>query len=206
MKIIKAVAVACLFVLGACSSGPRTAGLPPMTAGMTNPDASQYAIGPGDVLDIFVWHNADLTRQITVRPDGAISMPLIGDAVAVGKSPTALAADIQERLKPFVRDPLVTVIPVQFVGLFTRQIRVVGEALTPKALPYSSQMTVLDVMIEVGGLTKYADGNRAVLVRLVDGRQQSYTLALDDLVRDGDVSKNVPMAPGDILIIPQRFF
>jgi len=206
MKIMKAVAVACLFVLAACSSGPRTSGLPPLSAGMTSPDASQYAIGPGDVLDIFVWHNADLTRQITVRPDGAISMPLIGDAVAVGKTPTALAMDIQERLKPFVRDPLVTVIPVQFVGLFTRQIRVVGEALTPKALPYSSQMTVLDVMIEVGGLTKYADGNRAVLVRMVDGKQQSYTLALDSLVRDGDVTKNVAMAPGDILIIPQRFF
>jgi polysaccharide export outer membrane protein len=206
MKIMKAVAVACLFVLTACSSGPRTSGLPPLTASMTSPDASQYAIGPGDVLDIFVWHNADLTRQIIVRPDGAISMPLIGDAVAVGRTPTALAMDIQERLKPFVRDPLVTVIPVQFVGLFTRQIRVVGEALAPKALPYSSQMTVLDVMIEVGGLTKYADGNRTVLVRMVDGKQQSYTLALDSLVRDGDVTKNVAMAPGDILIIPQRFF
>jgi polysaccharide export outer membrane protein len=206
MKIMKAVAVACLFVLAACTGGPRATGLPPLTASMTTPEASQYVIGPGDVLDIFVWHNTDLTRQIPVRPDGQISLPLIGDTTAVGKSPTDLAADIQNRLKPFVKDPLVTVIPVQFVGLFTRQIRVVGEAVTPKALPYSSQMTVLDVMIEVGGLTKYADGNRAVLVRLVNGKQQSYTLALDSLVRDGDVSQNVPMAPGDILIIPQRFF
>ncbi|MGN6514350.1 MAG: XrtA/PEP-CTERM system exopolysaccharide export protein [Rhizomicrobium sp.] len=173
----------------------------------TTPEASsQYVIGPGDVLDIFVWHNTDLTRQIPVRPDGRISMPLIGDALAVGKTPTALAQELQDQLKPYVKDPLVTVIPVQFVGLFTRQIRVVGEAVQPKALPYRSRMTALDVMIEVGGLTKYADGNHAILVRNVNGKQESYTVHLDSLVRDGDVSQNVAMAPGDILIVPQRFF
>ena len=191
-------------MLSACAQGPS---LPPASTDIGPPEAtSQYVIGPGDVLDIFVWHNADLTRQIPVRPDGRISMPLIGDALAVGKTPTDLAGELQEQFKPFLKDPLVTVIPVQFVGLFTRQIRVVGEAVQPKAISYRSKMTALDVMIEVGGLTKYADGDRAVLVRSVGGKQESYQVRLDSLVRDGDVSKNVAMAPGDILIIPQRFF
>jgi len=166
----------------------------------------EYVIGPGDQLDIFVWHNADLTRQMPVRPDGRIDMPLVGDTVAVGKTPQALATEIQNKLMPFIRDPLVTVIPTQFVGLFTRQIRVIGEASQPRAIPFRSSMTALDVMIEVGGLTKYADGDRAVLVRQVNGQQQSYRVRLGSLIRDGDIKQNVDMQPGDILIIPQRFF
>jgi len=204
MRLLSALCIGGLMLLAGCARGPT---LPSATADAGPPEASsQYVIGPGDVLDIFVWHNTDLTRQIPVRPDGRISMPLIGDALAVGKTPTALAAELQDQLKPYVKDPLVTVIPVQFVGLFTRQIRVVGEAVQPKALAYRSKMTALDVIIEVGGLTKYADGDRAVLVRNTNGQQQSYTVHLDSLVRDGDVSQNVAMAPGDILIIPQRFF
>jgi polysaccharide export outer membrane protein len=117
-----------------------------------------------------------------------------------------LAAEIQDKLMPFVRDPLVTVIPTGFVGLFTRQIRVIGEAAQPRAIPYRSSMTALDVLIEVGGLTKLADGDRAVLVRQVNGKQESYRVRLDSLVRDGDIMQNVDMQPGDILIIPQRFF
>jgi polysaccharide export outer membrane protein len=171
------------------------------------PTAQEYVIGAGDVLDIFVWHNSDLTRAIPVRPDGRISMPLVGDTVVVGKTPAALASELQDKLKPYIIDPLVTVIPTQFVGLFTRQIRVIGEATQPRALAYRSSMTVLDVLIEVGGLTRYADGDRAVLVRqAAGGQQQSYRVRLDSLVKDGDITQNVDMQPGDILIIPQRTF
>jgi polysaccharide biosynthesis/export protein len=192
-------------VLSACANiGPVSTTAPPPTP--TGPASPEYVIGPGDVLDIFVWHNTDLSRQMPVRPDGRIAMPLLGDTVAVGKTPQVLAAEIQTKLMPFIRDPLVTVIPTQFVGLFTRQIRVIGEASTPRAIPFRSSMTVLDVMIEVGGLTKYADGNRAVLVRQVNGQQQSYRVRLDSLVRDGNINDNLDMQPGDILIIPQRFF
>ncbi len=169
-------------------------------------DTANYRIGPGDVLNVFVWHNTDLSAQMPVRPDGRISLPLVGDIVAAGMTPTDLAAQIQDKLKAYVKDPLVTVIPTQFVGLFTRQVRVIGEAVQPRAIPYSASMTALDVMISVGGLTKYADGNRAVLVRAINGKQQSYQVHLDSLVRDGDVTQNVAMQPGDILIIPQRFF
>ena len=203
---LAAVTVLAGAVLMGCSTGPS---LPPasnISAAASSTPASEYIIGPGDVLDIFVWHNTDLTRQMPVRPDGRISMPLIGDMTAVGKTPVQLAGELQVKLKPFVNDPLVTVIPTSFVGLFTRQIRVVGEAIQPRAIPFRSNMTVLDVMIEVGGLTKYADGDRAVLVRATSGKQQSYQVHLDSLVRDGNVSQNVDMQPGDILIIPQRFF
>ena len=193
-----------MFLAGCTGVGPTSAVSP--TAG-TNPQmTSEYIIGPGDSLDIFVWHNADLTRQMPVRPDGRIAMPLVGDTVAVGKTPAALSAEIQDKLKPYIRDPLVTVIPTSFVGLFTRQVRVIGEASQPRALPFRSSMTALDVMIEVGGLTKYADGNRAVLVRNVNGKQVSSRVRLDSLIRDGDINQNIDMLPGDILIIPQRFF
>lgn len=133
-------------------------------------------------------------------------MPLIGDVVAAGKAPMALADEIKEKLKPFIKDPIVTVTPTQFFGPVARQIRVIGEAAQPRAIPFSANMTVLDVMIAVGGLTKYADGDRAVIVRVENGTQQTYHVHLDGLIRDGDVTQNVAMQPGDILIIPQRFF
>ncbi len=197
--------VAAILLLAACSNNPT---LPPATTAATvsNQNADAYVIGPGDQLDVFVWHNSDLTRPIPVRPDGFISMPLIGDIAAVGKTPSQLASDIQDKLKPYLKDPLVTVVPTSFVGTFTRQIRVVGEAAQPRAIPYSANMTVLDVMIAVGGLTKYADGDRAVIVRRVNGKEQSYAVHLSQLIRDGDVTQNVDMAPGDILIIPQSYF
>jgi polysaccharide biosynthesis/export protein len=195
--------LAVLTLLAGCANN-AVSQAPPAAA--NPPTAAEYIIGPGDVLDIFVWHNPDLTRAMPVRPDGRIAMPLVGDTVALGKTPRALAAEIQDKLMPYVRDPLVTVIPTQFVGLFTRQVRVIGEASQPKALPYRSNMTALDVMIEVGGLTKYADGDRAVLVRDVNGQKQSYRVKLDSLIRDGDINQNVDIQPGDILIIPQRYF
>jgi polysaccharide export outer membrane protein len=195
-------------LLAACGANNAVGTLPPASAIATDGPrpTSEYVIGPGDVLDISVWQNPELTRQMPVRPDGRIAMPLIGETVAVGKTPQALGAELQEKLRSYVTNALVTVIPVQFVGLLTRQIRVIGEAAQPRTIPFRSSMTTLDVMIEVGGLTRFADGNRAVIVRNVDGRQQSYRVRLDALIRDGDISQNVEMQPGDILIIPQRFF
>ena len=200
--------LAALTMLAGCADiGPVPAQGTGLLASANQPAPStDYVIGPGDTLDIFVWHNADLSRQMPVRPDGRIAMPLLGDTVAAGKTPPQLASEIQDKLKSFIRDPLVTVIPTQFVGTFTRQIRVIGEAAKPQAIPFRSSMTVLDVMIEVGGLTKYADGDRAVLVRQVNGEQKSFRVRLDSLVHDGDINKNLDMQPGDILIIPQRYF
>jgi polysaccharide export outer membrane protein len=168
--------------------------------------ASEYKMGPGDTLNIVVWHNPDVSGPTTVRPDGRISVPLIGDVVAAGKAPMALADEIREKLQHYIKDPIVTVTPTQFVGPIARQIRVVGEATQPRAIPFNTNMTLLDVMIAAGGLTRYADGDRAVIIRVENGTQQTYNVHLDSLIRDGDVTQNVAMKPGDILIIPQRFF
>ncbi|MBF0391640.1 MAG: polysaccharide biosynthesis/export family protein [Alphaproteobacteria bacterium] len=168
--------------------------------------AANYLIGPGDELQIFVWRNPELSTSVKVRPDGKISIPLIEDLVSAGKPPTLLARDIERALKEYVRDPIVTVIVADFVGPFNQQVRVVGEAAEPQAIPYRQEMTVLDVLIEAGGLTEFAAGNRAVIVRRSEGRNDAYRVRLDDLLKDGDVSANVPMVPGDILIIPQSWF
>jgi polysaccharide biosynthesis/export protein len=200
------LAVAVLFVVAGCA---RETTLPTADIGANTTayaGASDYRIGPGDMLSVVVWHNPDLTSQMPVRPDGRISMPLVGDVVAAGKTPMNLADELKEKLKPYLKDPLVTVTPTQFVGPFARQIRVIGEAAQPRAIPYSSSMTILDVMIAVGGLTRYAAGDRAVIVRVENGVQKTYHVHLDSLIRDGDVSQNVAVEPGDILIIPQRFF
>jgi polysaccharide export outer membrane protein len=169
--------------------------------------SSLYRIGPGDGLYIFVWENRDLSTAVTVRPDGRISFPLVNDVPAAGKTPTQLSRDIQRRLAKYVKDPVVTVMVNNFVGEYSEQIRIVGEATKPSAIPYRKGMTVLDAMIAVGGLTQYADGNRSTLVRAV-GRdtKETYGLALDKLLKDGDISVNVPLEPGDIIIIPQTFF
>lgn len=176
----------------------------------TAPPAPQssdsYLIGPGDDLNIFVWRNPDLTTHVPVRPDGKISIPLVEDVTAIGKTPTTLAREIEDKLRAYVKDPIVTVMVSQFVGPFAQQVRVVGEAAQPRAIPYRRNMSVLDVVIEVGGLTRFAAGDRAVIVRSVNGKQESIKVHLDDLVNDGDVADNVPMQPGDILIIPQRYF
>jgi len=176
----------------------------------TAPPASQsgdsYLIGPGDDLNIFVWRNPDLSTHIPVRPDGKISIPLVEDVTAIGKTPTTLAREIENKLRVYVKDPIVTVIVSQFVGPFAQQVRVIGEAAQPRAIPYRRNMSLLDVVIEVGGLTRFAAGNRAVIVRNVDGKSVSMKVHLADLVSDGDIADNVAMRPGDILIIPQRYF
>ena len=197
-----ALAVLASAALAACTQYPDAPAAAP-SAQATTPD---YLIGPGDQVEIFVWRNPELSLNLPVRPDGRISVPLIEDLPAAGKTPTALARDIEGVLKKYVQEPVVTVIVKGFVGPFNQQVRVVGEATAPQALSYREKMTVLDVMISVGGLTEFAAGNRAVVVRQVDGAEQAFRVRLDDLLRDGDVSANVAMLPGDVLIIPQSWF
>jgi len=169
-------------------------------------DTSKYIIGPGDTLQISVWHNPELSTTAPVRPDGRISTPLVTDVVAAGRTSEELGHDIETRLKKYVSDPLVTVIVSSFVGPYNQQVRIVGEATTPKALPYLAHMTVLDAMISVGGLTPYASGNRAKLVRRINGKEVESTLRISDLLKSGDLSANTELQPGDIIIIPQSFF
>lgn len=171
--------------------------------------APDYVIGPGDTLGIFVYRAPELSSEgLPVRPDGKISLPLVPDMEAAGKTPTQLARDIERKLKEYVRDPIVTVMVRSFVGQPNRQIRVIGEATQPMAMPYREGMTVLDVMIEARGLTRYAAGNRAHIARREreDGPVQIIPVRLSDLLRDGDISQDVPMRPGDTLVIPQSWF
>ena len=165
-----------------------------------------YRIAPGDGLQIFVWHNPDLTTGVAVRPDGRISIPLVEDIVCVGKTPSQLARDIEARLAKYVTNPIVTVMVTTFAGSYDQEVRIVGEAVTPKAIMYKNNMTVLDAMIEVGGLTRFAAANSATLVRTVNGTQTITKLSLGDLLKDGDVRANVALMPGDVIIIPQSYF
>ena len=194
--------IAAAFALAGCEYAPL---LPPAAPGTASPTA-EYQTGPGDSLHIFVWRNPELSTQVAVRPDGRLSIPLVEDLIAVGKTPTELSREIEKRLSKYVTDPIVTVMPTSFVGPFTQQVRIIGEAATPKALPYRANMTVLDAMIEVGGLTKYAAGDRATLVRTVNNVQATYSVHLKSLISDGDIGSNVGLEPGDILIIPQSYF
>ncbi|MBY0431142.1 MAG: polysaccharide export protein [Rhodospirillales bacterium] len=183
--------------------------LPPAPAQVGEAGPSQvgdYLIGPGDQLQIFVWRNPELTTQVKVRPDGRISVPLIDDMETAGRSPTELSRDIEKRLAKYVEHPIVSVIVSDFIGPFDQQVRVVGEAAKPQAIPYRANMSILDVIIQVGGMTEFASGNRAVIVRHGQQGKESYRVRLDDLIRDGDVSANVAMRPGDIVIIPQSWF
>jgi polysaccharide export outer membrane protein len=165
-----------------------------------------YRIGPGDSLNIFVWRNPELSQTVTVRPDGKFSTPLVKEFLATGKTPPQLSIELEKELGEYVRDPLVTVTPGSFVGEYEDQVRVVGEATKPIHTPYRKNMTLLDLMIQVGGITDFAAGNRAILVRYADGEEQEYRVRIDDLVKDGDISANVAMQPGDILIIPEAWF
>ena len=155
---------------------------------------------------MFVWQNPDLSVTVPVRPDGRISTPLVDDMMAATKTSQQLARDIEKSLAKYVKDPLVTVTVQSFNGPYNQQIRIVGQAAEPKAIPYRNDMTVLDAIIAVGGMTEFAAGNRAVIVRTESGEQQSYNVRLDDLIVDGDVTANVPLLPGDIIIIPQSWF
>ena len=179
---------------------------PPATAMGKTADYN-YLIGPGDSLGIFVWRNPDLSASgVPVRPDGKITIPLVEDLHASGRTPTQLARDIEKALSQYIRDPLVTVTVGGFVGEYNEQVRVVGQATKPATIPYRKSMTLLDLMIAVGGLTDFAAGNKASLVRVVNGKQQEFRVRLDDLIRDGDITANIDVQPGDIVIIPEAWF
>ena len=192
----------CAAIISGCASFSEK--LEPAPALAAAQDYS-YIIGPGDNLNIIVWRNPELSMSVPVRPDGKFSTPLIEEFVAQGKNPVAIARDIEKLLSKYVRDPVVTVIVTGFVGPYDQQIRVVGEAAKPQVLSYKQKMSVLDVMIAVGGLTDFAAGNDAIILRAADSNKQ-YSVRLKDLIKRGDISANVEMKPGDILIIPQSFF
>lgn len=189
-----------------CAGGPKHPLLEGTdAAAMSLPDY-YYVIGPGDNVNMFVWGNPEVSQSVPVRPDGKITAPLVEDLQASGKTPTQLARDVEKVLSKYIKEPIVTVIVTGFVGPYTEQIRVIGEATQPQALPYREHMTILDVMIAVGGLTQFAAGNQASIVRIAEGKQQQFGVRLEDLIKDGDISANVTMRPGDILIIPESWF
>jgi len=175
-------------------------------AGAAAERSEDYRIGPGDTLQIFVWRNPEISTTVPVRPDGKISTPLVEDMVAVGKTPSELARDMETVLSVYIKSPSVNVIVSSFEGIPGAQVRVVGQAANPQAVPYREGMTVLDVIIAVGGLSESAAGNRAKLVRKVNGQVVEYRIRLDDLINDGDITQNANIRPGDILIIPEAFF
>lgn len=201
------VVIAAALTLGLSACGPSYEELP--TAEFVSAEEGpgpQYIIGPGDAFSIFVWRNPELSTSVTVRPDGRITVPLIEDLPATGRTPTQLARDVESQLKVYIQDPIVSIIMGGFAGPFAQQVRVVGEADQPKAIPYRANMTLLDLVIATGGLTEFAAGNRAVLVRFQDGKQTEYSVRLDDLIKDGDISANILVMPGDVLIIPESWF
>lgn len=194
-----------LLGLQACSSNT----LPPATVQpslTTAVDQYNYLIGPNDSVTIFVWRNPELSGSFIVRPDGKISTSLVEDIPVAGRTPTQFAREMEKVLAKYIRDPVVTVSVTGFVGPYSEQVRLIGAASKPQAYPYRQYMTVLDLMIESGGLTDFASGNSAKLVRVINGKQTTYDIRLDDLIRDGDISANVDMLPGDVVIIPEAWF
>lgn len=200
-KRLDALLLAAVLLAG-CASNPSAV---PGMAAQTNPQ-SEYRIGPGDSLQIFVWGHPELSVSVPVRPDGMVSTPLVENIDAAGKTPSQLARDMESALSEYVRTPTVNVIVQSFVGAYGDQVRVVGQAAKPQSIPYRANMTLLDVVIAVGGLAEFAAGNRAVLVRNEDGRQTRTTVRLRDLLEEGDISANMPLRPGDVLIIPESRF
>ena len=191
-------------VVVACAGGGsavQTTGSPEI---QTN--SEHYEIGAGDGLQVFVWGHEDLTTDVVVRPDGYISTPLVEDMQAAGKTPTELAREVESALSEYIRSPTVTVIVQQFVGEYGRQIRVVGQAAEPASIPFRAGMTVLDVVIAVGGLSEFASGNRARIVRRENGEETVIRVRLKDLLNKGDMEQNIRMRPGDVLIIPESAF
>ena len=196
--------LATAILIGGCATQSDHPELP--TASGDGRYSTRYKIAPGDSVQIFVWRNPEVSTSVPVRPDGFLSAPLMEEVPAAGKTPAQLARDLEKILATYLREPLVTVIVTGFVGVYPEQIRVVGEAAKPQALLYRDSMTLLDVIIAVGGLTNFADGNNSTLVRVIDGEQKLFRVRIDDLVRFGDISANVDMKPGDILTVPEGWF
>lgn len=195
-------ALAALLLVG-CQTAPNLPEAPAAVEGQTVPD---YVIGPGDSLNISVWRHGDLSATVPVRPDGRITTPLVEDMPAAGKTPAQLARDMEEELSGYVREPVVTVLVNNIALPYSRQVRVIGQATNPQAVEYRDGMTLLDVMIAVGGLTEFAAGNRATLQRVVDGETLSFSVRLNDLINRGDVGANAQVLPGDVLVIPETRF
>ena len=194
--------LAIAMLAGGCAA---TLDAPPATT-TASVSSTDYIIGPGDTLRIFVWRNPDVSAEVPVRPDGKISTPLVEDMQAVGKTPTQLARDIEQDLGRYLKNPVATVTVIQFVGNFNEQIRVVGQAPEPQALTYRDDLSLLDVMIEVGGLSEFAAGNGAKLVRRSGSGRETLGVRLEDLLNKGDMSANLEMQPGDIVVIPESWF
>lgn len=167
---------------------------------------AEYLIGPGDSINIIVWRNPEVSMSVPVRPDGKITTPLVEDLPAAGKTSTELARDIEKALAKFIQQPVVTVVVTNFIGNYSEQIRVIGQAAKPQALAYRRDMSLMDVLIAVGGVTEFASGNKASIIRKVDGKTQKVPVRLNDLIKDGDISANIPVQPGDVLVIPESFF
>jgi polysaccharide export outer membrane protein len=203
-KLFRSAALAATAAIALLLAGCATTSRPAdADAQVSNPD---YLIGPGDSINIIVWRNPEVSMSVPVRPDGKITTPLVEDLPAAGKTSTQLARDIEKSLGKFIQQPVVTVVVTNFVGNYSEQIRVIGQAAKPQALPYRRDMSLMDVLIAVGGVTEFAAGNRASIIRNVGGTQQKLAVRLDDLIKDGDVSANMALRPGDILVIPESFF
>ena len=220
------VTLLAIFFLSGC-------GHPPLNSDIELPSDYTYIIGPGDNLEIFVWDNPDISRSVVVRPDGKINTPLLDDLIASGKTPSELSRAIEEGLSKFVRDPIVAVMVSGFQGVYQQQVRVIGQIsggssggsgsssvggfvggsgggsgnrYSAQSLPYNKEMTLLDLMIQMGGIGQYGDGNRSSIIRNIDGKPHQFGVLIDDLIEDGDLSANVKILPGDILIVPEAFF
>ena len=204
-RVLMTAAAVMLSLLSATLPGCSTTRGAPQAPQVVDAQAPRYRIGPLDTLNIVVWRNPELSSTVTVRPDGFISTPLVEDLQAAGQHPVDLSREIEKSLAKYIRDPVVSVVVSGFQGVYSDQIRIVGEAAKPQVVPYRRNMTILDVMILAGGITDFADGNSAVLIRGAEGGKQ-YGMRLKDLLRRGDITANVPMMPGDIVIVPQSWF
>lgn len=187
-------------VLGGCANNELS------SVDLSQSIGPSYRIGPGDALHVFVWGNTELSIDVRVRPDGFVTTPLVEDVRASGRTPTELARLMESKLARYIKKPKVTITVTQFVGRYSEQVRVLGEAVKPQALPYKESMTLLDVLIAVGGLTEIAAGNSATLIRTIGDEKKEYRLRLEDLTEDGDMTANAPVYPGDVIIIPESWF
>ena len=195
-----------LILMASCSTNsllPEATTRPSLT---TSIDDYKYLIGPGDSVNIFVWRNPEVSGSFTVRPDGMITTSLVEDLPVSGKTPTALARDVEKELSKYIRDPIVTVSIGGFSGPYSEQVRVIGEATSPRAITYKEDMSLLDLMVAVGGITDFANGDGSKLIRVVNGKQQEFLVHIDRVIKEGDISANVDILPGDILIIPEAWF
>lgn len=211
MKKSKCITLSCaaiaLALMSGCSSQPTQELTATARASLTTDvNNYQYLVGPGDILSIFVWRNPEISGTFTVRPDGKVSTSLVEDVDVAGKTPSMLARQLEQELSTYINNPRVTVSVTTFNGPFSEQVRVIGEATNPSAINYTQHMTLLDVMVQVGGLTEFADGNDAKLVRVVNNEQITYSINIEDLIKDGEISKNVDILPGDVIIIPEAWF